>query len=140
MRKEQPKFAPEAFRLVQFRGAAPRAASRTPFFPLHLTFKENTPDLRNSRVVDIVDELRDYDIGVDVHDPWADPEEARRYYGVDLVVDPEPGAYAGIVLAVAHRQFVEWGAERIRAFGARGAHVLYDLKYVLDKADSDLRL
>ena len=107
---------------------------------LGLTFKENTPDLRNSRVVDIIRELEDYDIVVDVLDPWADPQEAQELYGIDLVTTPQAGAYAGIVLAVAHRQFVELGSERLRALGAPGAHVLYDLKYVLDKADSDLRL
>ncbi|GAA4407788.1 Vi polysaccharide biosynthesis UDP-N-acetylglucosamine C-6 dehydrogenase TviB [Fodinibacter luteus] len=107
---------------------------------LGLTFKENTPDLRNSRVVDILTELADYDIDVDVLDPWADPQEAREEYGVDLLEQPETGVYAGVVLAVGHREFVELGAERVRAFGAPGAHVLYDLKYVLPKADSDLRL
>jgi UDP-N-acetyl-D-glucosamine/UDP-N-acetyl-D-galactosamine dehydrogenase len=107
---------------------------------LGLTFKENTPDLRNSRVVDVIRELEDYDIRVDVLDPWADPQEAKELYGVDLVGSPEPGAYAGVVLAVAHRQFVEMGAQRIRALGTPGAHVLYDLKYVLGQADSDLRL
>jgi UDP-N-acetyl-D-galactosamine dehydrogenase len=107
---------------------------------LGLTFKENTPDLRNSRVVDVIRELEDYDITVDVLDPWADPQEAQEHYGVDLVGSPEPGAYAGIVLAVAHRQFVEMGAVRIRELGTPGGHVLYDLKYLLDKSDSDLRL
>ncbi len=107
---------------------------------LGLTFKENTPDLRNSRVVDIIRELADYDINADVLDPWADPQEARELYDIDLVEKPEPGAYAGVVLAVGHHQFVELGAERIRAFGAPGAHVLYDLKYALAQTDSDLRL
>jgi UDP-N-acetyl-D-galactosamine dehydrogenase len=107
---------------------------------LGLTFKENTPDLRNSRDVDILEELAEYDVEVDVLDPWADPEEAHRHYGVELVAEPRTGAYAAVILAVAHRQFVEMGAERIRSFGAPGAHVLYDLKYVLDKSDSDLRL
>ena len=107
---------------------------------LGLTFKENTPDLRNSKVVDILAELADYDIEVDVYDPWADPEEARREYGVDLVDQPKPGAYAGVILAVAHREFVQMGAERIRSFGSADGHVVYDLKYVLDQADSDLRL
>ena len=107
---------------------------------LGLTFKENTPDLRNSRVVDIIRELEDYDVAVDVIDPWADRQEALEQYGVDLVAQSEPGAYAGVVVAVAHREFVELGADRIRAFGTPGAHVLYDLKYLLDKSDSDLRL
>ncbi len=107
---------------------------------LGLTFKENTPDLRNSRVVDILNELADYGVDVDVMDPWADPQEARELYGADLVERPEPGAYAGVVLAVAHRQFVELGPQRIRSFGVPDAHVLYDLKYVLAQSESDLRL
>ena len=107
---------------------------------LGLTFKENTPDLRNSRVIDIIRELEDYDVSVDVMDPWADPQQAQETYGVGLITTPEEGAYAGLVLAVAHRQFAHMGAERLRALGTPGAHVLYDLKYVLDKVDSDLRL
>lgn len=103
-----------------------------------LTFKENTPDLRNSRVVDIIEELREFDITVDVADPWADPEEARHEYGVDLI-DPQDGAYDGIVLAVAHDQFKQLGAERIRALG-KPDHVLFDLKYVLAAGEADLRL
>ena len=105
-----------------------------------LTFKENTPDLRNSRVIDIIEELRDYDVSVDVIDPWADPAEARAEYGVTLVAEPEAGAYQGIVLAVAHREFVELGGEAIRKWGAEDGHVVYDLKYALDRSASDLRL
>lgn len=105
-----------------------------------LTFKENTPDLRNTRVVDIIAELEDYGITVDVHDPWADPDEARQHYGIDLVADPDAGAYYGIVLAVAHREFKAMDAAAIRSFGRADAHVLYDLKNVLPRGDSDLRL
>jgi len=107
---------------------------------LGLTFKENTPDLRNSRVVDIIRELEDYGVAVDVHDPWADPEEALAEYGVRLAPDPEEGRYDGVVVAVAHRQFREMGASRLRAFGRHGRHVLYDLKYVVGRDESDLRL
>ncbi|WP_086055979.1 Vi polysaccharide biosynthesis UDP-N-acetylglucosamine C-6 dehydrogenase TviB [Bordetella genomosp. 9] len=104
-----------------------------------LTFKENCPDLRNTRVVDILRELREYGVEADVHDPWVDPAEAQAEYGVTPVADPERGRYDGIVLAVAHRQFAEMGAARIRAFG-KPQHVLYDLKYVLAPEESDLRL
>ena len=104
-----------------------------------LTFKENCPDLRNTRVVDIVNELREYNVEVDVYDPWVAPEEARREYGIEPVAEPLAGGYDGIVLAVAHHQFVELGAPRIRAFG-KPEHVLYDLKYVLQADESDLRL
>ena len=105
-----------------------------------LTFKENTPDLRNTRVVDIIGELEDYGITVDVHDPWADADEARGYYGIDLVAEPDAGAYDGIVLAVAHRRFREMGVSGPRRFGNPQGHVLYDLKHVLSRDDSDVRL
>ncbi|MBB1494630.1 Vi polysaccharide biosynthesis UDP-N-acetylglucosamine C-6 dehydrogenase TviB [Propioniciclava sp. MC1595] len=107
---------------------------------LGLTFKENTPDLRNTRVVDIVAELEEYGITVDVHDPWADPAEAKRHYGIDLVAEPEAGVYDGIVLAVAHRQFKQMGAEAIRSWGRPAASVFYDLKYVVEAAGVDVRL
>jgi len=105
-----------------------------------LTFKENTPDLRNTRVVDIIAELEDYGITVDVHDPWADPDEARSHHGIELVAEPDNGAYDGIVLAVAHWQFKELDAAAIRRFGRAEGHVLYDLKNVLPFSTSDLRL
>ncbi|ANN80184.1 Vi polysaccharide biosynthesis protein VipA/TviB [Bordetella flabilis] len=104
-----------------------------------LAFKENCPDLRNTRVVDIVRELSEYGVEVDVHDPWVDPREAVDEYGITPVAEPAAGRYDGIVLAVAHRQFAELGAAGIRAFG-KPDHVLYDLKYVLQPDQSDLRL
>lgn len=106
---------------------------------LGLTFKENCPDLRNTRVVDVVSELRDYGISVDVHDPWADGAEARHEYGLDLVARPQAATYDGIVLAVAHAQFRDMGAAAIRAFG-RKQQVLYDLKHLFEVEESDLRL
>lgn len=106
---------------------------------LGLTFKENTPDLRNSRVVDIIRELEDYEIRVDVHDPWADPAEALVEYGVELVESPEAGVYDAIILAVGHRQFAEMGAEALHGYG-RESHILYDLKYTLAPASAALRL
>ncbi len=106
---------------------------------LGLTFKENCPDLRNTRVVDVVAELRDYGVTVDVHDPWADPDEARAEYGFGLVAAPETGAYDGVILAVAHDAFRAAGAAPLRAYG-RKAHVFCDLKSVFDRSESDLRL
>ncbi len=106
---------------------------------LGLTFKENCPDLRNTRVVDVVAELSDYGIRVDVHDPWASPEEARHEYGLDLIADPGHGTYDGIVLAVSHEQFDALGADGIRKWG-RSNHVLYDLKSVLPSGEADIRL
>lgn len=105
-----------------------------------LTFKENTPDLRNSRVIDVLKELAEYDIVVDVHDPWADPDEALNEYGISLVKTPETASYDAIILAVAHHQFVEMGARMIRQFGRPARHVLYDLKHVLPSDASDIRL
>ena len=103
-----------------------------------LTFKENCPDLRNTRVVDIVRELADYNARVDVCDPWASAEEAQHEYGLVLVEQPEHGAYDAIILAVAHDQFRQLG-EAVRDFG-KEEHVLYDLKYLLGPDQSDLRL
>jgi UDP-N-acetyl-D-galactosamine dehydrogenase len=104
-----------------------------------LTFKENCPDLRNTRVVDIVAELKDYNCVVDVHDPWVSASEAEHEYGLVPVARPEAGTYDAILLAVAHRQFREMGAAAIRALGKNNV-VLYDLKYVLSAQEADLRL
>lgn len=104
-----------------------------------LTFKENCPDLRNTRVVDIVAELKDYNCKVDVFDPWVSAEEAEHEYGITPVGQPAWGAYDSIIIAVAHDQFKAMGAEAIRQYG-KSDHVLYDLKYVLPKDRCDLRL
>jgi len=104
-----------------------------------LTFKENTPDLRNSRAVDVVRELEGYGLAVDAYDPWVNAAEAEHEMGIVPVAQPEAGAYDAVVIAVAHREFAELGAQRMRAFG-RDPHVLYDLKYLLPRGDSDLRL
>ncbi|MDY3331025.1 MAG: nucleotide sugar dehydrogenase, partial [Pelistega sp.] len=104
-----------------------------------LTFKENCPDIRNTRIVDIVKELGEYNIQVDVYDPWVDVEEAQHEYGITPVATPAAGAYDGIILGVAHEQFVKMGAQAIRALG-KAEHVLYDLKYVLSAEEADIRL
>ena len=106
---------------------------------LGLTFKENCPDLRNTRVVDVVHELETYGAVVEVYDPWVSAAEAHEEYGLDLIADPEAGRYDGILLAVAHDQFAALGAAGIRKWGQKD-HVLYDLKYVLPPEDSDVRL
>ncbi|MBP4060803.1 Vi polysaccharide biosynthesis UDP-N-acetylglucosamine C-6 dehydrogenase TviB [Aeromonas sp. Prich7-2] len=106
---------------------------------LGLTFKENCPDLRNTKVVDIIAELQDYGVNVDCYDPWINAAEAQHEYGITPVSEPAIGAYDGIVLAVAHKEFAAMGAEKIRALG-KPAHVLYDLKYVLPTSAADLRL
>lgn len=107
---------------------------------LGLTFKENTPDLRNSRVYDIIEELRDYDVMVDVYDPWVDSAEAEAEYGILPLSEPKPRVYRGIVLAVGHREFHELTASELDAWMHPDGAVTYDLKYVLPKPLSDLRL
>ena len=104
-----------------------------------LAFKENCPDLRNTRIVDIVAELEDYNCKVDVYDPWVDKAEAQHEYDITPIEAPKSGDYDAIILAVAHQQFKDMGASAIRTLGKPGA-VLYDLKYVLDPQESDLRL
>ena len=104
-----------------------------------LAFKENCPDLRNTKITDIVAELEDYNIQVDVYDPWVDGAQAQHEYGINPISAPQAGQYDGIILAVAHEQFKDLRADEIRAWG-KSAHVLYDLKYVLSSDASDLRL
>ncbi len=104
-----------------------------------LTFKENCPDLRNTRVVDIIEELKDYNCHVDVYDPWVSAEEAEHEYGITPIASLVVGLYDAIILAVAHHQFKDMGASVIRALG-KPSSVLYDLKYVLSAKEADLRL
>lgn len=106
---------------------------------LGLTFKENCPDLRNTKVVDIVRELQEYNVKAEVYDPWIDVAEAQHEYGITPIQQPETGAYDAIIVAVAHQRFKDLGATGIRAFG-KLEHVLYDLKYILATHESDLRL
>ena len=104
-----------------------------------LTFKENCPDLRNTRVVDIISELKDYNIDADIVDPWCSAEEAVSEYNLTLTADLKQGYYDASILAVGHDDFKQLGAKTIRKLG-KTSHVLYDLKYVLDKKDVDMRL
>lgn len=104
-----------------------------------LTFKENCPDLRNTRVIDVISELEDYDCQVDVYDPWANANEAKEEYKISLLDTPTTAAYDGIILAVGHKQFKDMGIDKIRGFGAK-SHVLYDLKYIFPVGLTDLRL
>lgn len=106
---------------------------------LGLSFKENCPDIRNTRIIDIVKELEEYHIDVDVYDPWVNPIEAKSEYGITPVPTLNAQTYDAVILAVAHEQFKVMGADAIRALG-KESHVLYDLKYVLDQSESDLRL
>lgn len=106
---------------------------------LGLSFKENCPDIRNTRIIDIVNELKEYHIDADIYDPWIDAAEAEHEYGISPISNLENGKYDAVILAVAHEQFKAMGVDAIRALG-KADHVLYDLKYVLSQAESDLRL
>lgn len=105
-----------------------------------LTFKENCPDLRNTRVIDVINELKEYHVEVDVYDPWVNPEEAMHEYGIEPVREPEHEAYDGILIAVGHKQFRDIGAESIKAFGKSGGCAIFDLKYVIASSAADIRL
>ena len=105
---------------------------------LGLAFKENCPDIRNTRVVDLLNEFRDYGAEVDVYDPWVDADEARHEYGID-VLDAPRGDYDAVILAVSHREFVDAGAEALRKFG-KASSVLVDVKGTLGLDESDLRI
>ena len=104
-----------------------------------LTFKENCPDIRNTRVIDIIKELNSYGANVDIYDPWVDPKETQHGYGITPIEKPQPGNYDAILLAVKHDQFVQMGEQQIKALGKEN-HVLYDIKYILpaDKVDGRL--
>jgi len=104
-----------------------------------LAFKENCPDVRNTKVIDVYRELLEYNCQVDIYDPWINSEEALHEYGVQILPELSGQKYEGIVLAVAHQQFKEMGVEKIRSFG-QSKNVLYDLKYIFSADQSDLRL
>ena len=106
---------------------------------LGLSFKENCPDIRNTKIIDIVHELKEYHMDVDIYDPWVDASEAEHEYAITPVQSVKADTYDAVILAVAHNQFKEMGVTEIRALG-KANHVLYDLKYVLETAESDIRL
>ena len=104
-----------------------------------LTFKENCPDIRNTRVIDIINELKSYGANVDIYDPWVDPKETEHEYGIIPVEKPQANTYDAIILAVKHKQFIAMGEQQIKALGKEN-HILYDIKYLLpaDKVDGRL--
>ena len=104
-----------------------------------LTFKENCPDLRNTRVVDIVNEMKNYKCNVDVYDPWVDRAEVQNEYGLTPVEAPNQGKYDAVILTVAHDKIRDMGAKKIRNF-CKENHLLYDLKHIFSKNETDLRL
>ncbi len=106
---------------------------------LGLTFKENCPDIRNTRVTDIINELNTYNADVDVYDPWVDPEEALHEYGITMIAAPQEDTYDAIIIAVGHKKFIDLGAIGVRKFGKK-QHILFDVKYVFRRDEVDARL
>lgn len=106
---------------------------------LGFTFKENCPDIRNTRIIDVVKELGNYSCNVDIYDPWVDAEEVEEEYGIIPVSEIKAASYDAIIVAVGHEQFKAMGSTDIRGFG-KDKHVLYDLKYILSPEQSDVRL
>jgi len=104
-----------------------------------LSFKENCPDIRNTKIVDMVKALKEYDLDLDIYDPWVDDTEVQHEYGLAPIKTLQQGQYDAIVIAVAHDQFKSMTIDQFKQLG-KEKHVLYDLKYVLDKAQSDIRL
>ena len=132
-----PYVADQVIKLMVRKGINPVGAR---ILILGLAFKENCPDLRNTRVVDIVQALVGYNTQVEVFDPWVDAAEAHHEYGLAPIAAPEPGAYDAIVLAVGHEQFRALGGAGVRAFGRQAGSVVYDVKYVLPRDMVDGRL
>ncbi|RAO77943.1 Vi polysaccharide biosynthesis UDP-N-acetylglucosamine C-6 dehydrogenase TviB [Dyella jiangningensis] len=128
--------ANEVIRLMVCKGINP---VRARVLVLGLAFKENCPDLRNTRVVDIVHALHAYKAQVDVHDPWINADEAEHEYALSPVATPVPGDYDAVIVAVGHRQFIELGVDGIRGYGKPDS-VVYDVKYVLPRDAVDGRL
>ncbi|MFK5950592.1 MAG: Vi polysaccharide biosynthesis UDP-N-acetylglucosamine C-6 dehydrogenase TviB [Methylococcales bacterium] len=106
---------------------------------LGLAFKENCPDLRNTKVVDILSELEPYNANVDIFDPWIDPQDAKKEYGLNVISKPEAGHYDTIIIAVAHKEFAEMGAKGIRGL-CKDNSVIFDVKYLLNADEVDGRL
>lgn len=131
-----PYIASEVIRLMVCKGINPVQAK---VLVLGLAFKENCPDLRNTRVVDIVATLKSYNAEVDVYDPWVDAQEAQHEYGITPISQPQQGAYDAVIVAVGHKQFADLGAKGIRALG-KPRSVLYDVKYVMPRSAVDGRL
>ena len=129
--------ATQVVRLMARKGINPVGAR---VLVLGLAFKENCPDIRNTRVVDIIETLRGYNVDVEVHDPWVDPEEAIQEYGLQLKDVPIDAGYDAIVVAVGHRQFSELGADGIRRLGKPCGSIVYDVKGLLPSSAVDSRL
>jgi UDP-N-acetyl-D-galactosamine dehydrogenase len=128
--------ADQVLRLMTRRNLSPMGAK---VLVLGMAFKENCPDIRNTKVIDIISGLKDYGIDVIVHDPWVDEKQALTEYGIQLESLPKPGLCDAVVLAVAHDDFIRPGAPDMRIF-CKPAGILYDVKSVFDRASVDGRL
>ena len=104
-----------------------------------LSFKENCPDVRNTKIVDLIKSLQEYDLSLDIYDPWVNAQEVKQEYGLSPVAEPKQGAYDAIILALGHSQFKAMTVDEIKCLG-RSECVIYDLKYILPKDQSDIRL
>jgi UDP-N-acetyl-D-galactosamine dehydrogenase len=131
-----PHIANEVIRLMVRKGINPVKAR---VLILGLAFKENCPDLRNTRVVDILQALQGYNTSVDIHDPWINAAEAEHEYAITPIAQPQLGSYDAVIVAVGHQQFVTMGAAGIRALG-KPTSVVYDVKCLLPRDTVDGRL
>ena len=104
-----------------------------------LSFKENCPDIRNTKVVDIIDDLNEFGAAVECYDPWVSNKTAKEEFNIELISEPMKNHYDAIVLAVGHKSFVEMGVDLIKSF-AKTKHLIYDLKYLFPQNETDLRL
>ena len=103
------------------------------------TFKENCPDIRNSKVVDLVAELKEYNCKVDIYDPWVDNFRAKEEYNLSLINEPVLGKYDAIILAVAHEEFKQLTSEKVRSYG-KDVSIVFDIKFLFDESEVDGRL
>jgi UDP-N-acetyl-D-galactosamine dehydrogenase len=106
---------------------------------LGFTFKGDCPDTRNTKIIDIIKELKSFNINVDVYDNWADKQEAKNHYGIDLICELSLGYYDGVIVAVDHSDYKKLGIDYIRSL-AKPNHIIYDVKHVFAEAETDLRL
>ena len=130
-------FVGELLVKVMTRKAIPVHGSRV--LVMGLAFKEDCPDIRNTRVIDVIRNLQSYGVNVDVHDPWVNPNEVIEQFGIHLTIEPEVGVYDAVLVAVAHKQFRAMGASALRTF-SRDNNILFDLKSIFRQEDSDIRL
>ncbi len=113
--------------------------SKSKVLVMGITFKENCPDIRNTKVIDVIRSLEDFGANVDCYDSWANPEEVKKEYDIAIIDEPALNNYDGIIITIPHNNFIEMKPEKIREFGLTN-HILYDLKSVFSKDESDLRL